>query len=328
MPKNLTVLENAELRISVSNYGARLVSLDIKAKTGDWIPLCAGFSDLNDYEQPAFQYFGATVGPVAGRLAKGLFNLKESFLQLETNEGENYLHGGVDGAIHNKEWVVCKHSENRVQFEYSSLAGAGGFPGNMTFQADYLLTHSKLQITLSAITDSATPLSMTNHSYWNLSGDGSSASTHELRINAGSYIPIDQNLLPVGQAKLVNETSFDFRSRRLIGVLKSYRTEPEPGFDHTYLLDSTPTLREIAELSHPGSGVSMKVSSDSPALQLYTGNRNPAYSGSELISISHGNTICLEAFGVNNPELVGDYDSILVTPDKPFNRVVVHDFLA
>lgn len=328
MSKNLITLETSHLRITVSNYGARLVSLELKAKNGNWVPLCAGFSNLNLYEQSDFQYFGATVGPVAGRLAKGKFTLGETSLQLETNEGENFLHGGEEGGLHNKVWTVIEQSERHVRFGYSISSGIGGFPGNLSIQAEYLVKGSSLEMTLSAETDSMTPLSLTNHSYWNLSGEGASASSHELRINAGSYIPIDRSLIPTGVAKPVQGTSFDFKSQRLIGVLDTSRTEPEPGFDHTYLLDPASTLREVAVLFHPVSEITMQVFSDAPAIQLYTGNRNPTFLESQRIPVLPGNTVCLEAFGVNNPEIVGDYPSILITPEKPFKRVIVHEFFS
>ena len=328
MSKILTNIESSHLRVKVANYGARLVSLELKTQAGAWIPLCAGFSDLQEYERPDFQYFGATVGPVAGRLSKGKFDFRETSLQLETNEGENFLHGGEEGALHNKEWAVVEQSDSRVRFEFVSLAGVGGLPGNRTIWADYSVSGSVLEMTLSAKSDAATPMSLTNHTYWNLSGNGASASSHELRINANSYIPVDRSLLPIGSAKSVIETSFDFRSQRPIGVLQVSRTEPEPGFDHTYLLDESSTLREIALLFHPSSGITMHVSSDAPAVQLYTGNRNPRFLGEERIQVAPGNTICLEAFGVNNPKVVGDYPSILITPETPFKRLIVHDFFS
>lgn len=327
MTKDLHKIANEQLRVSVTNFGARLVSVEFKNASGSWVQLCAGFSELEAYERPELQYFGATVGRVAGRLAKGEFALGSKVLELETNEGSNHLHGGLEGALHNKEWAVRGSQKDAITLELLSPAGAGGFPGNVQLSVEYRLIGSTLQITQTGVTDEPTPLNLTNHAYWNLSGNSDSASEHELQILSDFVIPFDLELLPTGPAIPIASTELDFRVSRKVGQLKKLLSEPLPGYDHTYLLSKTAGLREVATLSHSDSGISMKVSTDAEALQLYTGNRNPVMDASGM-KLSQGNTICLEAFGVNNPEIVGDYKSIILNPDSSMKRVVRHEFSA
>jgi aldose 1-epimerase len=326
MAKDLYLISNDLLRASITNYGARLVSLDFKSRSGNWVALCAGFANLETYEQPEVQYFGATVGRVAGRLARGRFALGSQVLALETNEGPNHLHGGDAGAVHNKEWMVSHQSPEAISLKLTSPAFSGGFPGNVELAVEYRLFGSSLQITQQGKTDSDTPLNLTNHTYWNLSGEGDSASSHNLQISSDRVIPVDSALLPIGPAELVADSELDFRTVRNIGVLRKLLSEPLPGYDHTYLLGPAKEVRKVATLSHPKSGISMTVSTNAEALQFYSGNRNPTLDADSGFQLSQGSTVCLEAFGVNNPELVGDYPSIVISPERPLQRVVTHRF--
>ena len=326
MDKQLFELSNARLRIRLTNYGARLVTVETLTSDGSWVSVCAGFDDLDTYERSEVQYFGATVGRVAGRLARGKFDLGSKVLQLETNEGGNHLHGGIHGAIHNKIWDAKDIAPDSIVFELESPDGAGGFPGNVLLSVEYRLVGNVLQITQRGETDTPTPLNLTNHAYWNLSGSNASASEHELQISSDKVIPFDKALLPTGPAKSVAGTELDFLSPRQIGVLDELLTEPLPGYDHTYLLGPTTEVRRVAKLYSPDSGISMIVSTDSEALQFYAGNRNPVLDASNGIKLRQGNTVCLEAFGVNNPEIVGDYSSILITAEHPLHRVVSYEF--
>ena len=325
MGKSLKKIETPELRINTTNYGARLVTVEV-LQAGVWVPVCAGFQDLDLFERPDFQYFGATVGRVAGRLAEGVYRSDGLNLRLEKNENTNHLHGGLNGAIHNREWQLIEHGVQKITYGLLSKDGEGGFPGNLKIRVEYRVEGSVLTMLLEAETDRATPVNLTNHGYWNLSGSAASASEHELEIRADAYVPVDAQLLPTGPSTKVSETEMDFTKLKSIGSLGKYSTEPEPGFDHLFLLRKAFEVRQVATLRHPGSGITMHIATDSEALQFYSGNRNPSLSACLGMRVEPGNTICLEAVDVNDPPVIGDYQTITLLPGDKFSRTVKHSF--
>lgn len=325
MKHTLAQIETDALRLKVSNYGARLISLEFNC-LGEWAPVVAGFEDVARYEEPDFQYFGATVGRVAGRLAQGKYEMDGLNLELETNEHGNHLHGGIQGAIHNRLWKIDSSSKSEISMSLISEHLSGGYPGRLKIQATYRVSGSTLTMLLDAQSDLPTPVSLTNHSYWNLSGNSAPASSHQLQINSSGVIPVDNWLLPTGEAKGEDDTVFDFRTLREIGEAGSASNEPKPGFDHTYLLSKKEDLDVAAILRHQDSRIEMRVSTNAPALQFYSGNRNPHSPASMGMMIDQGNTVCLEAFGVNSPKLVKGHKSITITPEQPFRREITHEF--
>lgn len=325
MTKLTQQIGNQQIRVTASEFGARLVAVDLNV-SGRWVPVCVGFENIETYQVPDVQYFGATIGRVAGRLPGGVYALDGFALKLEQNEDSNHLHGGIDGAIHNRSWELKSQSSEELVYELLCKDGEGGFPGNLRINVTYRVSGGDLEMLLQAQTDKSTPVNLTNHAYWNLSGNSAPAREHQLVIYADHVIPVDAALIATGKAMPVAGTGFDFTKIRSIGELGTESTEPAPGFDHTFLLREGTGIRTAAILRHPNSGISMEVLTDSDALQFYAGNRNPNMPALSGQQIQPGNTICLEAFGVNSPEVVGDYKTITLHPEKKFSLSVIHRF--
>jgi len=232
-----------------------------------------GFDALAGWESP-HPYFGATVGRVANRIAKGKFTLDGVTYTLATNNGPNHLHGGVRGF----DKVVWQASEVQtddgkgVRFTHVSPAGDEGYPGTLTAAVTYVLTGAdELVLRYEATTDAATPINLTHHSYFNLSGDGNSdIRHHRLTLFASHYTPADDTLIPTGEIAVVDGTPFDFRTSFEIGARIA---EVEGGYDVNYVLDSGGgRLAPAAVVYDPGSGRIMRVHTTEPGLQFYSGN--------------------------------------------------------
>jgi aldose 1-epimerase len=325
--KKLHEIFNGLITLKTADYGARLVSLELSFEPGKTFQTAIGFQDLNLYERSDLQYFGATVGPVAGRLARGKYELDGLALDLEKNENANHLHGGTEGAFHSEIWDLHSITEDEIVYRFFRKAGLGGFPGDLEVFSSYRLEGATLILSLKATTTSSTPVNLTNHTYWNLSGSGAPATQHELMIDADYFIPMDADLLPTGARESVISTALDFRNLRPIEDLGNASSEPSPGFDHSYLLNGeNGVLRTAANLRHPVSGVAMQIRTNAPVLQFYTGNRNPDFQTNNGQSLRQGNSICLETFGVNATQIIGSYPTITLEPGRVFEQVTSHTF--
>jgi aldose 1-epimerase len=303
-------LENECLELSVSNYGCRLVSLRYKALNQQ---LVMGQWSLSEYQEDT-SYSGAVVGRTCNRINEAHFELEGVRYALDANEASHHLHGGSHG-FHNRCWTAQTMADGIV-FETTSDHGEGGYPGFVKASVKLSLQGSRLIYDYRASADRLTYVDMTNHTYFCLDNSGSILD-HQLRISSHQYIPVNQSQIPTGEILPCQDTPFDFSRRKPVGQ-DIHDDHPQlaigRGYDHSYLLDSTKDI--VAELYSPLSHILMKVESDAPAVQLYTGNHLNAVHSS----------LCLETQHLPNACNQQGFLKSLVKPGSPFESRTVFDF--
>nr|WP_314437748.1 aldose epimerase family protein [uncultured Porphyromonas sp.] len=258
------------------NQGAKLVSLIVPSRSG-WTDVVIGHDSLQEYLDSEEAYFGAICGRYANRVAKGSFSLDGKSYQLPINNGPNALHGGLKG-FNAVIWDAEQTAPNKIAFRYVAADGEEGYPGELHVEVVYTLTEeNELTIEYHATTSKPTILNLTNHSYFNLSGDGdASVHDHSLQIDAQEYLPTDETAIPYGAPAAVEGTPMDFREPHLVGERIDTAWDQlvwARGYDHTYILDKPlDKLGRAARCSSPKTGIVMEVYTDQPGVQLYTGN--------------------------------------------------------
>ena len=269
------------LSARVIAYGASLQSVSAPDRDGHLADIALGYPTLKGYlEKP--QYFGATVGRYANRIAKGRFVLDGRTYQLPVNDGPNSLHGGTRG-FDKVLWTVAavNHDADKasVTLTYVSPDGDMGYPGKLSVTAVYTLDdQDRLSIEYRATTDKPTLVNLSNHAYWNLSGEGSgSVMEQRLTIAGDAFLPVDAGSIPTGENRQVAGTPFDFRKPKAIG--RDIRiADPQllngRGYDHNWVISrkAAPAPRMVARVEDPRSGRVLTLSSDQPGLQFYSGN--------------------------------------------------------
>lgn len=281
-PVQAVVLTNAHgLSARVIAYGASLQSLSVPDRDGHFANIALGYASLEDYlDKP--QYFGATVGRYANRIAKGRFVLDGRPYQVPVNNGSNSLHGGTRG-FDKVLWTIgqISHDEGSasVTLTYVSPDGDMGYPGKLSVTAVYTLDdNDQLSIAYRATTDKPTIVNLSNHAYWNLSGEGSgSVMEQRLTIAGDAYLPVDAGSIPTGEIRQVAGTPFDFRAPKTIG--RDIRlADPQllngHGYDHNWVISrkAAASPRMVARVEDPRSGRVLTLSSAQPGLQFYSGN--------------------------------------------------------
>ncbi|MFH7001829.1 aldose epimerase family protein [Flavobacterium bizetiae] len=275
---NLYWIGNKDIKASFTNYGGRLVSLLVKDKTGKPVDVVVGFNSAKGFKNSTEPYFGATIGRVGNRIAKGKFTLEGKQYQVPLNNGKNALHGGVKG-FQDVVWDAEKVNENTLVFSYVSPDGEQGFPGNLKVKVTYTITDdNSIKMEYEATTDKTTIVNLTNHAFFNLNGEGSGTIlNHELQIYANEFTPVDEGLIPNGELKSVKNTPFDFISQHTIGERIETKDEQltfGKGYDHNYVLNGTKKngLNHAATISGDQSGITMDIFTQEPGLQFYSGN--------------------------------------------------------
>ena len=270
------------MRATVIAYGAALQSVVVPDRTGQPADVVLGYPSLDKYLAKG-QYFGGTVGRFANRLAGGRFTVDGHSYQTPTNDGKNALHGGTTGFDKVLWQVVDTHAgpTASVTLRYVSPAGDMGYPGTLTVDATYTLDEqNQLTITYKATTDAPTIVNISNHAYWNLSGEGSAngAMGTVVTIPAETYLPTDAGSIPTGAFQPVAGSVFDFRTPHAVG--EQVRTANDPqivigrGYDHNWVIGrkTTADLHLMARASDPASGRGFELWSNQPGLQFYSGN--------------------------------------------------------
>jgi len=271
------ILTNANGMVAkIMTYGATLTELDAPDRSGRLDDVVLGFDSIDGYLQNE-PYFGAIVGRVGNRIAKGRFTLNGKTYQLATNDGVNHLHGGMKG-FDKVVWdakAVAGAAVPTVELSYLSKDGEEGYPGNCSVKVDYSLTDAnELVINYTVTTDQDTPVNVTNHSYFNLGGaENGGILDHVIMINADRYTPVDATLIPTGELKAVAGTPMDFRQPTRIGEhLKEVGGKPV-GYDHNFVINGGGgALSPVATVTEPKSGRIMDVLSTEPGVQFYSGN--------------------------------------------------------
>ncbi len=278
----ITLSNGRGIAATVIAYGASLQSLVMPDRSGRRADVALGYASLADYlDKP--QYFGGTVGRFANRIARGRFTIDGHGYQAPVNNGPNSLHGGTAG-FDKVLWEVVSVKSGpsaSVTLRYVSRDGEQGYPGTLTVEATYALDEKNvLTIEYRATTDRTTIVNISNHSYWNLSGEGSAngAMGHVVTIPAARYTPVDSGLIPTGELRPVKGTVFDFRTPRAIGDRVRDGSDQQivfgRGYDHNWVIGDavTPTQHLMARVTDPASGRGFELWSNQPGLQFYSGN--------------------------------------------------------
>lgn len=299
----LFVIENDHgLILEVTNFGARIVRFLVPTKTGELVNIVLGFDDEESYRQYD-TYFGATIGRVAGRLAKGQYQGQAGVQHFDQNEGPNTLHGGAN-SFEVKRWeteIIEKPSEVTVIFSYRSPDGENGFKGNLKAKVAYTFNNQdEWRLDYEAETDQETLYNPTNHAYFNLSGSLSQPiDAHLLYVAADRYGVIDEESLPTGELRAVTGTAFDFtdESGRFLhdGFSQSdQQIALVSGYDHPFAL-SAPSIETCqARLTNEASGITLEMRTDSPAVVIYTTNIGEKEFPMFGETVSHHSGITLE----------------------------------
>lgn len=274
-----TLRNKSGVEARITNYGGIVVSLKTPDRAGKLDDIVLGFDSLDGYlgEHP---YFGAIVGRYGNRIAKGRFTLNGVEYKLAQNNGENALHGGIKG-FDKAVWTAKETTVDgapAVEMSYLSKDGEEGYPGNLSATVTYSLNdRNELRIDYRATTDKDTVVNLTNHSYFNLAGQGEGdILNHVMTINAARFTPVDAGLIPTGELRPVDGTPFDFRTPTAIGARIDGKDEQlirGKGYDHNFVLDGTPDqLSLAARVTEPKSGRILEVLTTQPGVQFYTGN--------------------------------------------------------
>ncbi len=277
---NLYLLKNSEIEVYITNYGGRVVSLLTPDQSGNMGDVVLGFKSIADYQKAKTPFHGCLIGRYGNRIAKGRFELDGIPYQLPINNNENHLHGGPDG-FHNQVWEVVSADENAIVMTYLSKDGEMGYPGNLSVEVTYAINDkNELRIAYKATTDQATPINLTNHAFFNLAGAAQgSINDHLLMLNADHFIPVDEELIPLGEIQSVEGSPFDFRIAKTIGQdLNQQASDTQlsrgGGYDHNFVLnkDIQGDLSLAAKVIDPKSKRQMEVYTEEPGIQFYGGN--------------------------------------------------------
>lgn len=269
--------EKDGLHVVINPVGARVSQLWVPDSTGKLVNVVLGAGESQWYANAHEKYYGATVGRWANRLAKGRFFLHDQIWQVTCNDGMNHLHGGVSG-FHVQRWNVVTITADECVLQHVSPHLNEGFPGEVVVQATFSIVENAFNVRYEAITDCDTLFGMTFHPFFNLCGEGTdNLADHCLQIAAHQYLPVDGEMIPVGDVLPVTNTPFDFlQSRNIAGNLLQFELplSKTRGYDHAFVLDEAQKNMDlpVAVLKCIRNGVTMHVYSNQPALQIYTGN--------------------------------------------------------
>ncbi len=287
--------------VSVINYGGIITSLKTIDKQGQFADVVLGYDSLSSYLKST-PYFGALIGRYGNRIAKGKFSIDGKSYSLPINNNENHLHGGTQG-FDKVFWnIEVLPDSTSLKLTYTSVDGEQGYPGTLSTEVIYTLTDAdELKIEYHATTDKKTIVNLTQHTYFNLTGNANQKiMDHQLMIDAPQYLPVDKTLIPTSELKSVSGTPFDFNTLTSIGSRINQDDEQLKfglGYDHCWILNQYDgkTLRKVAELYEPKSGRALEVSTTEPGLQFYSGNfLDGTLIGKDGIAYKHRSGLCLE----------------------------------
>ncbi len=317
------------MEVRVAAYGARVTAIKVPDRDGNIADVVLGYDDIESYKT-AFKkpYFGCVLGRNAGRIAKGRFSLDGEDYVLACNNGPNHNHGGVIG-FDKVEWAATP-MRNGVRFSYRSPDGEEGYPGNLDASVIYTLNEdNELKIDYRAVTDQATPVNLSNHTYFNLAGEGApTVLDHELMIAAGSILEIDATSVPTGIKLPVAGTPFDFREAKPVGGDIGKKHEQltfGSGYDHTFVITEGAAI--AAELYDPTSGRLMQVITDQPGVQLYTANfLAGGLTGKSGQPYQRRSAVCLETQHFPDSPNKPDFPNTILRPGEVYATTTIYRF--
>ena len=329
------ILKNKKgMEISVINYGGIITSWKAKDRDGIYQDIVLGFDNIYDYETKN-PYFGALIGRYGNRIAKGKFSIDDKNYNLATNNDVNHLHGGFKGfdkVLWDVDEILGDSSASLV-LKYMSSDMEEGYPGNLNVKVIYTLNNNdELSVIYEADTDKTTIVNLTQHSYFNLSGDfNQDISNHDLKINAYSFLPVDSTLIPTGEIRDVIETPFDFLQPKKVGrdiEINNEQLNVGNGYDHCWVLNNYGDgVRFVASAYDDSSGRLLEVYSDQPGIQFYSGN----FLDGSLKSKYEGNYdfrsgFCLETQNFPNSPNENSFPSPLLKPGEKYLSETIFRF--
>jgi aldose 1-epimerase len=335
-----TLTNSAGMSVAILTYGATVQSINVPDREGNVANVALGFDNLESYatESP---YFGAIVGRYANRIANGQFELEGETYELAINNEPNTLHGG-DVGFDNVIWTATEVESPdgpALELTYTSPDGEEGYPGTLDVTVTYTVTEAnELRIDYLATTDAPTVVNLSNHTYFNLAGEGTgSIYDHELQLTASNFTPVDSTLIPTGEIAPVAGTAFDFTTPHPIGERIRDSSDEQImiglGYDHNFVLDrdapDDTALIEAAVVTEPTTGRTMTVSTTEPGIQFYSGNfLNGSIAGPSGQAYRQGDGFCLETQHFPDSPNQPDFPSTELRPGEEFTSTTVYTFSA
>lgn len=335
-PVILYTLKNSHgLEVRAMNYGGIIQAIRVPDRKGNFADIVLGHDTAEGY-MPNPPYIGAIVGRYANRIANGTFTLDGKAYSLPKNDGQNTLHGGTSRTFDKVMWESQPlKDKNGVLFEFLSKDGDDGFPGNLKMKVSYVLTDSnELVIDYEATTDKATPINVSQHSYFNLKGEGNGdILDHEVMINGDRFTPVDKNLIPTGELRPVKGTPLDFTKPTRIGTRIDDKYEQlvlAHGYDHNFVINRKGQgMTLAARVSDPTTGRVLEVSTTQPAVQFYTGNfLDGTITGKEGHVYKRRFGFCLETQHYPDSPNHPDFPTTILKPGETFHQATVFKFSA
>lgn len=327
--KNYVMKNKNGMEIHVTNFGGIITKIITKDKAGKAGDIVLGFDKAEDYEKNSqHPYFGSLIGRYGNRIAKGRFTLDGKEYKLAVNNGPNHLHGGIKG-FDKQFWQTEQIGANKLSLSYTSKDGEEGYPGNLKVTVTYELTeNNELKIEYLAETDKATPLNLTQHSYFNLSADaGQTILDHEIMINSDEITEVDSDLTPTGKFKKVAGTEMDLTKPKKIGQ-DIGKIKEGGGYDHNYVLrGKMGDLRQAATLHDPKSGRFMEVWTTEPGIQFYSGNfLDGKLKGKNGDMYAKNDGLCLETQHYPDSPNHANFPSTILKPGNKYMSSTVYKF--
>ena len=333
--ETVTLTNGAGMSARIMTLGATLQSLTVADRNGRREDVTLGYDKPQDYlTRP--NYFGVSVGRFANRIAKGKFALDGKTYALVTNDGPNSLHGGAKG-FDKRVWKIesiSNGSDAKVIMSYVSADGEEGFPGELKVTVTYALNEkNELRLDYRATTSKPTVVNLTNHAYFNLSGNAARDVMGNLvTLHAERFTPVDATLIPTGERRPVAGTPFDFRKATAVGTrirdARDQQIRYGRGYDHNFIVDGAPgNLRTAAVVEEPVSGRVMEVRVTAPGIQFYTGNfMDGTFFGKNQRSYRQGDAICLEPGTFPDAPNRADFPTARLNPGQTYVNSMVFAF--
>lgn len=324
--KQFTLTNSNGLVVKIINYGGYVTNIIVPDRRGVKEDIALGFDSIDGYVQKENPFMGCIVGRYANRIAKAIFQLDGKTYQLAANNNGNSLHGGIRG-FDKVIWAGQLIGNNRLELTYSSKDGEEGYPGNLEVQVVYTLTpENELKIEYTATTDKATPVNLTNHSYFNLSaGKDSTILGHRLMLSADRYTAVDDKLIPTGELPAVKGTAMDFTKPAIIGTDIA---KVAGGYDHNWVINKGGNSMNLAAtLYHEGSGRFMEVFTTQPGVQFYSGNfLNGTLAGKGGIKYIKHAGLCLETQHFPDSPNKPSFPNTVLRPGDKYNESTIYRF--
>jgi aldose 1-epimerase len=326
------------IEVRATNYGGVILSLRVPDKNGKFDDVVLGFNDPADYQENA-PHFGGIIGRYANRIADGKFKLDGASYTLAKNNGPNSLHGGIKG-FDKAFWQAEPFDNPRgvgIVLTYTSKGGEEGFPGNLNAKVTYTLTaDNELIFDYEATTDKATPINLTQHTYFNLSGEGNGdVLAHELMLNADRFTPINKTMIPTGELRAVKGTPLDFTKATIIGTRINDSYEQlllANGYDHNFVINESDdgskddALKLAARVHEPSSGRVLEVYTTQPAVQFYSGNSLDGIRGKRGHVYKQHDGFALETEHFPDSPNHPDFPSTILRPGQTFHSRTIYKF--